>query len=264
MNDIIYAGKHAITKAVSRHAHTDWEIIYCTGGVGTLGFSDRDLHYHAGDIIVIPPMMPHTNLSDEGFTNIYMNLASCSLANAEPMVISNPKNDNMAGVFSSAFYFYSSEGLSDPALLSAFGNLIVTYVSLYHPGAEKTKLVQQIENHIIHSFSDCNFDLGDYLHSLPFSYDYLIKMFKKDLGVTPHRYLTDLRLRSAADWLKNSQGNNISEIAHISGFKEPLYFSRLFKKKYGVSPSFYVENLPDLPADGDALKIPFPPEPDQD
>ena len=33
--------------------------------------------------------------------------------------------------------------------------------------------------------------------------------------------------------------NNITEISRLCGFKEPLYFSRMFKKKYGVAPSFY-------------------------
>ena len=35
--------------------------------------------------------------------------------------------------------------------------------------------------------------------------------------------------------------SNITEISRLCGFKEPLYFSRMFKKKYGVAPSFYFE-----------------------
>ena len=40
MNDIIYAGKHSLTRNVSRHAHSSWELIYCTGGDGELVFDD--------------------------------------------------------------------------------------------------------------------------------------------------------------------------------------------------------------------------------
>ncbi|MGN0682328.1 MAG: helix-turn-helix domain-containing protein [Oscillospiraceae bacterium] len=34
---------------------------------------------------------------------------------------------------------------------------------------------------------------------------------------------------------------NISQIAYICGFSEPLYFSRVFKKNFGVSPKSYAE-----------------------
>lgn len=247
MNKIEFVGKHSLTKLVSRHAHPDWEIIFCTTGGGAMHFDDRILHYQAGDLLVIPPELPHTNISQDGFTNIYLNMEDCSLSNSEPMVISDPENENMAGAFNSALYFYASEIRPDPALMAAFGNLIVTYVALHHDGVEKEPLVQRIESHIIHHFSDSSFDLSAYLHTLPFSYDYLIRMFRKELGITPHKYLIDLRLRSAADWLRNSKGKNISEIAHTSGFKEPLYFSRMFKKKYGISPSFYAQSLEGAP-----------------
>ena len=35
--------------------------------------------------------------------------------------------------------------------------------------------------------------------------------------------------------------DSISDISRQCGFREPLYFSRMFKKKYGVSPSRYAE-----------------------
>ena len=65
-------------------------------------------------------------------------------------------------------------------------------------------------------------------------------MFKKETGLTPLQYLTDKRLENAASNLAMSGGRgNISEIAYQCGFSEPLYFSRLFKRKYGVSPRSY-------------------------
>lgn len=59
----------------------------------------------------------------------------------------------------------------------------------------------------------------------------------------PHKYLNDKRLQAAADYLCSiyHEGSNITEISRQCGFREPLYFSRMFKKKYGVSPSHYVE-----------------------
>lgn len=256
MNNIVYAGKHALTMAVSRHAHAYLELIYCTSGKGEFIFDNYTLSYHEGDIAIIPPMMPHANISAEGFTNIHLNLADSTLTNKEPVIISADENGYLLNAFSAAFFFYSGDPNKRAALLSAYGNLIATFIAYHHPSSEKNEIVRKIEHHIIHNFSDCSYDLGKYLHSLPFSYDYLIKLFKKDLGVTPHKYLTDKRLRAAAAWLSTSQGNNISEIAHLCGFKEPLYFSRLFKKKYGVSPSYYSPEIQTAEAaDPDSIKI---------
>ncbi|MBR2055296.1 MAG: AraC family ligand binding domain-containing protein, partial [Clostridia bacterium] len=64
MNDIIFAGKHFLTFNVSRHKHESWELVYCTKDAGKFIFDDRmELPYAAGDIVVIPPEVPHENTS---------------------------------------------------------------------------------------------------------------------------------------------------------------------------------------------------------
>ncbi len=76
MNDIVYAGKHAVTFRVPRHEHDTWELIYCTGQGGELRFDDFSLPYAVGTVAVIPPFTPHSNVSQNGFTNIHVNPAS--------------------------------------------------------------------------------------------------------------------------------------------------------------------------------------------
>ena len=66
MNKIVYVGKHALTMAVSRHLHNSWELIYCTSGNGKMIFGDATLEYAAGDITFIPPLLPHSNISENG------------------------------------------------------------------------------------------------------------------------------------------------------------------------------------------------------
>ena len=72
------------------------------------------------------------------------------------------------------------------------------------------------------------------------------KLFKKETGVTPHEYLTRARMRRAKEIILSGVTNRYSEytvtqIAEACGFAEPLYFSRVFKKYFGVSPSRYVD-----------------------
>ena len=61
------------------------------------------------------------------------------------------------------------------------------------------------------------------------------------MGVTPHKFLMDIRLQTAAETLESDYGDasSISEVARMCGFREPLYFSRVFKTRFGVSPTAY-------------------------
>ncbi len=66
----------------------------------------------------------------------------------------------------------------------------------------------------------------------------LIRSFKQYTGQTPMQYLLSIRMTNAQHLLEHT-GYNISEIAAIVGLENPLYFSRLFKKRFGVSPLQY-------------------------
>jgi AraC-like DNA-binding protein len=260
LNDIIYAGRHSITLDVSRHFHNTWELVYCTGGNGTFLFDGLALSYVQGDVVVIPPLTPHANRSDEGFTNIHLNLAETVLSFAAPVLIKDDGNGFILDAFNAAYFHYQKRQ-REPLLLSAYGSLIAALILTgARQGAERSKIVTEIENTIIHNYADARFELDGYLKSLPFSYDYLRKLFKKELGMTPHQYLSDLRLHGAADLLYSSGSTySVSEIAMLCGFREPLYFSRMFKKKYGLSPSFYYaarrEPEPERMPDPDSMKI---------
>lgn len=67
---------------------------------------------------------------------------------------------------------------------------------------------------------------------------YYSKMFTKYLGVPPSEYLTRLRLQNAGILLVQSN-MSIAEIASSVGYSDPLYFSRIFKKHYFMSPTDY-------------------------
>ena len=66
----------------------------------------------------------------------------------------------------------------------------------------------------------------------------LVKCFKKEYGTTIMSALMDIRLKKAAEHLKNGR-MSIKEIAAECGFSEQNYFSKAFSGKYGLSPSEY-------------------------
>ncbi|MBO5853082.1 MAG: PocR ligand-binding domain-containing protein [Clostridia bacterium] len=66
----------------------------------------------------------------------------------------------------------------------------------------------------------------------------LVKCFKKEFGTTIMSALMDIRLKKAAEHLKNGR-LSVKEVAAECGFSEQNYFSKAFSKKYGCSPSEY-------------------------
>ncbi|MBE0653641.1 MAG: response regulator [Bacteroidales bacterium] len=63
----------------------------------------------------------------------------------------------------------------------------------------------------------------------------LYKKLKSLLGLSASEFIKDIRLKRAAQLLKMN-GNNISEVAYMCGFADPKYFSKCFKKQFGVNP----------------------------
>ncbi|MCM3746609.1 helix-turn-helix domain-containing protein [Paenibacillus pasadenensis] len=65
------------------------------------------------------------------------------------------------------------------------------------------------------------------------------RAFKKITGMSPSGYLTELRIRKAKELLLQAERGTLREIASSVGFNDELYFSRIFKKSEGMSPTAY-------------------------
>ncbi len=74
------------------------------------------------------------------------------------------------------------------------------------------------------------------------SRSHLYRVFMKNTGMSPNEYLSAYRINKACSLLRNS-GLKINEIASSVGFQDQLYFSRVFKKMKGVSPSGYLKQF---------------------
>lgn len=81
-------------------------------------------------------------------------------------------------------------------------------------------------------------NVEDYALSRGMSASNFYRVFKQISGSTPLQFILKLRLSNAQNLLENSN-LSIAEIASAVGYENPLYFSRLFNKHIGVSPSEY-------------------------
>lgn len=86
---------------------------------------------------------------------------------------------------------------------------------------------------------------GDHLaDALGMSRSLLVKKMKSETGQTTSQFIKDYRLNIAREMLSHNEGiRNITEIAYRVGFNDPKYFTRCFTKKYGISPSSYVDSM---------------------
>ena len=80
--------------------------------------------------------------------------------------------------------------------------------------------------------------MAEYAESLHISANWFIRSFKQYMRLSPAQYILSLRMVNAQSLLENTD-YNIGEIAEIVGYDNQLYFSRVFKKEFGLSPAQY-------------------------
>ena len=95
-----------------------------------------------------------------------------------------------------------------------------------------------------HSNYNLSINIEDYAKQHGMSVSWFIRNFKDYTGATPAQYILSLRISNAQSLLESTT-YNITEIASIVGYDNPLYFSRLFKKHCGVSPKEFRKQLKD-------------------
>ena len=153
--------------------------------------------------------------------------------------------DNSEGHLRAAFtqmLFYGQAEIERGGLiLSALGDLIASYMLAYRDSARFSPPVEKLRSVIIWNYADPGFALDQAIRALPFHYDYLRKIFKRETGQTPLEYMTRLRMKKAERMLSGmpDMDFSVAEIAALCGYDNPLYFSRVFKKHFGASPTAY-------------------------
>lgn len=141
-------------------------------------------------------------------------------------------------------YFGKAE---NDLILTALGDLIVAYAAAFSKSENISPAVAAVKAEILNHVSDVTYSLEDGLKKLPLNYDYLRKLFKKEIGLTPHEFLLRERMELARGLILGRIANqyspySVSQIAEACGYSEPLYFSRVFKKYFDVAPSEYGKN----------------------
>ena len=98
--------------------------------------------------------------------------------------------------------------------------------------------LDEITNLIFDNYSDPDFTVESISEKTNLSQMHVRRILRSALDISPVEYILHLRLEKAKAMLKSSDFS-ISEIALAVGITDPYYFSRLFKKKNGMTPMEY-------------------------
>jgi len=100
------------------------------------------------------------------------------------------------------------------------------------------KAIEIVENNI----SNEQFDITLFCSELGISRTLLFTKIKAWTNFTPNGFIQEVRLKTAAQLLEQNK-INISQIGYKVGFRSPKYFSKCFQKKYGVTPTQYIDRF---------------------
>jgi two-component system response regulator YesN len=108
-------------------------------------------------------------------------------------------------------------------------------------GNKKRSIIEKSLDFINSNYHEYELSINEVSEYISMNTSYYSRLFKQEMGITFTEYINKLRVEKAKILLKNSTFR-VSEISYKIGFKDPFYFSTIFKKYTGVNPTEYREN----------------------
>lgn len=98
-------------------------------------------------------------------------------------------------------------------------------------------LTRNVKRYVLAHYRECDLGLLQIADNVHASQAYVSSLFKRETGTSITEFITACRLRTAADLLSADTGIGLAEVAQKAGWSDPYYFSKIFKKHFGVAPS---------------------------
>ncbi len=120
--------------------------------------------------------------------------------------------------------------LSESVLLYSFSKL--------KKADRQHDIVSFVLDYLEENFTDPSLSLHTVAEAAGYNTKYLSHLFKKEFGMGFTEYLRGLRIKNAVMLMENGV-TSVKNVAALSGFSDPLYFSRVFTEAVGISPKNY-------------------------
>lgn len=253
----VYSSEQAGVKhLVHPHFHEDMEIILVADGKIMLSAGTAVHQLEKGDIAVLLPSVTHSvvslteNARIKGLvfnTKVLNQPISFSLDTACFILSENsPHYSKFRDEFDKAVYLYHNHSFAyKMEMCSRLLMLLVilTEAGMLMPesGDSLQKRLTPALDYISEHFSQ-PIKISELSSLLCVCDDHFIRLFKTATSRTPSEYITDMRVSNAMRLL-STDTYSVSEIAEKTGFLNSAYFSKIFKKKLGITPTKYRKNI---------------------
>jgi len=232
-----YAGPRATAPL---EAHAFWELTYVMGGHGTLDLEDCEIPLASAAGVLVPPHCPHRERTDHPkWDTLWLGFRS-ELPSRLGVVSALAFGDGYAlHPWAEQIWLWRQRetGAIGPELeaLTAFFIRALVRLARSGSGAMRKPWLARVQDYIDHHLQR-DLSIQELAEVSGHSVGHFHRQFRQATGETPGQYLTRRRLETAWLYLRQS-GLPIKEIAAAVGFHDPLYFSRVFRKHFGQSPS---------------------------
>ncbi len=223
-------------------------LVFVLEGHGVLEIRDRKMPFGAGQMLAIFPNENVYYQVNEGeawtikWIGVYGDLVGKYLENlkvtAEFPILNVEELEQVEEILDEIFTVSANHALGDKIRCIGLIHCVFSLLAKHTPNKENryewiTEAKQFMRNH----YED-NITISDVARALNFERSYFSRKYKEITGQSPGEALIQLRIRKAKKLLK-TMDVPIKNISYSVGISDPLYFSKLFKKKVGVSPAEY-------------------------
>jgi AraC family transcriptional regulator len=257
------------TFATTEHQHTMHAIAYglayssgvCASGTRVLDGKLERERRNSGDLAIIPAGISHRCSWDAQAQFMILAIEPALLqqvgqdwVNPDQIELipqfMNRQDSFIQGIFSALSAEAEMGGIGSYLLIDSLKTALAIHLlrhycatqpklSTYADGLSQSRLQKVIE--YIHEYLDQNLKLVDLSEIAQISPYHFLRLFKKSMGVTPHRYILQCRIDLAKSLLQHSE-LNIAEIAVRTGFCDQSHLTRAFKRLVGVTPKQLLQN----------------------
>ena len=233
------------------HTHHFTEIFFVANGSGNFLFRN-DIHpIKAGDLIIIPPYLEHTEQSIPGMPLEYYVLAIDGIAfqtketAPSAQIFCNFDTRRLIAYLFAQMYYENKHGresseqicqrLLEILILRIMRTRNVVPVPL--TTVRMTKECAQIKEYLDTNYAE-HITLETLTSLTHMNKYYMAHSFTKFTGMSPIQYLNQRRLETACQLLRDTD-YSISDISSQTGFSSQSYFTQIFRKFYGITPVKY-------------------------
>ena len=214
--------------------HAIWELTFTFSGRGEM--SGEATHpMEPNQAILIPPGVAHSETASQPVDTLWVGLFGSALRDWPADAARRVVDPSLTPLFERLWGLTRQPGRRPGPLLDA---LLRQALARFQPEADGEQPTEWADRvlHYLHRRLEQPLTVPDIAAAMDCSEGHLHRRFKRAFGVTPLQLLTQLRIERARDLLEHTS-LSVKQVALRTGFRDPLYFSRVFRRTVGSPPS---------------------------